>query len=100
VFLPTFSLETATDRDSLGTGTTQTLREGGDEFAAEVGDVWDHAAPNQVRGNRAKLEQVCAGLLKRSRETSTPMLVCSQVWTARGRLDVISRSAARANAAA
>jgi hypothetical protein len=39
------------------------LGQGGDEFAAEVGDVGDHAAPDQVRGNREKLEQVFAGLL-------------------------------------
>ena len=39
------------------------LDKGGDEIAAEVGDVWDHAAPNQVRDDREKLEQVLAGLL-------------------------------------
>ena len=39
------------------------LGQGGDEFAAEVGDVGDHATPDQVRGNRKKLEQVFAGLL-------------------------------------
>jgi hypothetical protein len=39
------------------------LGDGGDEFAAEDGDVGDHAAPDQVRDNREKLEQVLAGLL-------------------------------------
>jgi hypothetical protein len=62
VFLPTFSLETATDRDSLGTGTTQTLREGCDEFAAERGDVGDHAAPDQV--GLEQFESFCHGPLK------------------------------------
>jgi hypothetical protein len=62
VFLPTFSLETATDRDSLGTGTTQSLGEGCDEFAAERGDVWDHAAPDQV--GLEQFESFCHGPLK------------------------------------
>src|SRR5215212_203950 len=39
------------------------LGQGGDEFAAEVGNVGDHAAPDQVRSDREKLEQVFAGLL-------------------------------------
>jgi hypothetical protein len=42
---------------------TLLLGQGGDEFAAEVGDVWDHPTPDQVRSNREKLEQVFAGLL-------------------------------------
>jgi hypothetical protein len=41
------------------------LGKGGHELAAEVGDVWDHAAPYQVRGDPEKLEQVFAGLLGR-----------------------------------
>ena len=31
------------------------LDKGGDEIAAEVGNVWDHAAPYQVRGNFYRL---------------------------------------------
>jgi hypothetical protein len=41
------------------------LGKGGHELAAELGDVWDHAAPYQVRGDPEKLEQVFAGLLGR-----------------------------------
>ena len=39
------------------------LGDGGDEFAAEVGDVGDHAAPDQVRGDREASEYVSEGLL-------------------------------------
>jgi hypothetical protein len=40
------------------------IGEGCNEFAAEGGDVWDHAAPYQVVGSgREPLEQLFAGLL-------------------------------------
>jgi len=42
---------------------TLLLGQGGDEFAAEGGDVWDHPAPDQVRSGRKTPEQVIAGLL-------------------------------------
>jgi hypothetical protein len=46
------------------------LGEGSDEFAAEVGDVWDHAAPDQVGGGRQTLEHVSDGRLGRGMNRS------------------------------
>jgi hypothetical protein len=40
------------------------LGQGSDEFAAELGDVGDHAAPDRVGSGRETLEQVFAGLLR------------------------------------
>ena len=37
------------------------LGQGGDEFAAEVGDVGDHAAPDRVGSSRRTLEGVSGG---------------------------------------
>jgi hypothetical protein len=42
----------------------QTLREGCDEFAAERGDVWDHAAPDQVGDGRETAGDVFESLLE------------------------------------
>jgi hypothetical protein len=45
---PSFSLETAPGRTSLSSDTPLLPSQGGDEFAAEVGDVRDHAAQDRV----------------------------------------------------
>jgi hypothetical protein len=39
------------------------LGQGGDEFAAEVGDIGDDAAPDQVGGGQETLVDVSDGLL-------------------------------------
>ena len=39
------------------------LGQGCDEFAAELRDVWDHTAPDQLRGDREMLGSSPRGLL-------------------------------------
>ena len=62
------------------------LGKGGHELAAEVGDIWDHAAPYQVRGDPEKLEQVFAGLLSwdMNRSPSSTGVLTGVVRDARG----------------
>jgi hypothetical protein len=55
------------------------LGQGGDELAAEVGDVWDHAAPDQVGGGRKTLVDVSKVVLGRPRRASILRMVCSRV---------------------
>jgi hypothetical protein len=59
---------------------TLLLAQGGDELAAEVGDVGDHAAPDPVGSGREPLEQVFAGLLGCFPWTPLSRLVCVLVW--------------------
>jgi hypothetical protein len=61
---PSFSPEAIPSRDWSGPGTPLLLGQGGDEFAAEVGDVGDHAAPDQVGNDRDPSEHVFDGRLE------------------------------------
>jgi hypothetical protein len=51
------------------------IGEGGDEFAAEVGDVRDHAAPDQVKRGRETLAYVSDSHLGRPRMAPLARLV-------------------------
>jgi hypothetical protein len=48
------------------------IAEGGDELAAEGGDVWDHAAPDQVGSDRDLSEYASNGPLHRARACLPP----------------------------
>jgi hypothetical protein len=50
------------------------------QFAAEGRDVWDHAAPDQVKMSCGRPEPISEGLLGRQRNTYSSWLVCSWVW--------------------
>jgi hypothetical protein len=56
-----------------------------DEFAAEVGDVGDHAAPDQVRSGLETLKYVSAAFSSGAGLGPLRRLVCSWVWPARRR---------------
>ena len=62
--------------------------QGGDEFAAEVGDVWDHPASDQVGSDRETVDYVFHSHLRRPRMAPLARLVWVRVWDARGRLEV------------
>ena len=51
------------------------LVQGDDEFAAEVGDVGDHAAPDRVERGRETLEYVYDGSLDRPQMAARDLLV-------------------------
>ena len=54
--------------------------QGGHEFAAEVGDAWDHAAPDQVAlAERRLVHPGRACVLRLSRETPISVLVWCEV---------------------
>ena len=53
------------------------LGQGGDEFAAELRDVWDNAAPARVGGDRETLKYVSDHVLGRPQQTPGFQLV----WT-------------------
>jgi hypothetical protein len=55
------------------------LGQDGDEFAAEVGDVGDHTAPDQVKRGLGTSDHVSESLLGRPRIAPLSRLVCSQV---------------------
>ena len=52
--------------------------QGGDEFAAEVGDVWDHLAPDQVGVDRETLKYIPKGF------SSGLESLCVPGWCAHG----------------
>jgi hypothetical protein len=57
--------------------------DGGDEFAAEVGDVGDDAAPDEVEGGRETLNYVYAAFSSGACMVPLLRLVCLLVWYAR-----------------
>jgi hypothetical protein len=64
---------------------TLPLGQGGDEFAAEVGDVWDHPVPDQVGSGRETLKYVSHIHLRGPRMAPLARLVWVLVWDARER---------------
>jgi hypothetical protein len=60
---------------------TLLLGQGGNEFAAEGGDVWDHPAPEPVAGARETLKYVSHIHLRRPRMAPLARLVWVLVGT-------------------